>query len=199
MTAWLVVSLTVDGPIEGVAAVSVWVLPTLIGTALIRAWHQRLDPARAGGLRVHWGRIRLPVVACCLAAALVVWLLGVLPGWFGVIAILGAMALYTRVGAPPARSPIRLVSPVSGRWRAVNGPADSVPSHGVHAYGQSFAVDLVHEPRDQHRPPMRWWPPARRPERYPGDHGTVLFADGIPFTFADVAAGVPSRREPFVA
>lgn len=307
VTALLVVSLTVDGPIDGDAAVSVWTLPTLIGTAMIRAWHHRLDPTRANRLRLHWGRIRLPIVAGCLAVALVVWLLGVVPAWVSVIAFLAGMALYTRVGGPPQRPPIPLVSPVLGRWRAVNSPADGVPSHGVHAYGQSFAVDLVHEPRNQPRPPMGWWPLARRPERYPGfgravrsptdgvvvrvhdgerdhwsrasyatlallfveagvreitgpsrilgnhvvidigngafaaighlqrgsllvrpgdsvaagqpigrcgnsgnstephvhiqcmDHVNVLFADGIPFTFADVAAGVPSRREPFVA
>jgi hypothetical protein len=41
-TALVVVALTVDGPVRGPAAVVVWVLPTLIGTGLIRRWHRRL-------------------------------------------------------------------------------------------------------------------------------------------------------------
>lgn len=50
--------------------------------------------------------------------------------------------------------PPRLVeSPVRGRWLAINSPASKVPSHGVRAYGQAFAVDLVHEPLEgQPRP-----------------------------------------------
>jgi hypothetical protein len=42
VTALVVVALTVDGPVHGVAAVVVWVLPTLIGTRLIGRWHRRL-------------------------------------------------------------------------------------------------------------------------------------------------------------
>src|SRR5215212_4020911 len=42
VTALAVVALTVDGPVHGVAAVVVWVLPTLIGTRLIQRWHRRL-------------------------------------------------------------------------------------------------------------------------------------------------------------
>jgi hypothetical protein len=43
VTALVVVALTVDGPVQGPAAVAVWVLPTLIGTRMIQAWHRRLD------------------------------------------------------------------------------------------------------------------------------------------------------------
>jgi hypothetical protein len=42
VTALLVVALTVDGPVRGAAAVAVWVLPTLVGTSLIRRWHRQL-------------------------------------------------------------------------------------------------------------------------------------------------------------
>jgi hypothetical protein len=42
VTALLVVSLTVNGPVDGPASALVWGLPTLIGTLLIRAWHRRL-------------------------------------------------------------------------------------------------------------------------------------------------------------
>ncbi|MEV6397091.1 M23 family metallopeptidase [Streptomyces sp. NPDC051907] len=33
--------------------------------------------------------------------------------------------------------------PVAGRWTALNSPADKVPSHGTHAYGQAYAIDIV--------------------------------------------------------
>lgn len=42
--------------------------------------------------------------------------------------------------------------PVRGRWLALNSPATKVPSHGVRAYGQAYAIDLCHEPRDRERP-----------------------------------------------
>lgn len=43
VTAFIVVSLTVDGPIHGPAAAAVWVFPTLVGTRLIKRWHRRLE------------------------------------------------------------------------------------------------------------------------------------------------------------
>jgi hypothetical protein len=43
VTALIVVTLTVDGPVQGAAATVVWLLPTLIGTRLIQRWHHRLD------------------------------------------------------------------------------------------------------------------------------------------------------------
>lgn len=45
-----------------------------------------------------------------------------------------------------------VMSPVSGRWLALNSPASTVPSHGTRAYGQAYAIDLVHEPEDCSRP-----------------------------------------------
>lgn len=43
-------------------------------------------------------------------------------------------------------------APVQGRWTGMNSPASKVPSHGVRAYGQAYAIDLVHEPADGERP-----------------------------------------------
>lgn len=37
-------------------------------------------------------------------------------------------------------------SPVHGRCEGLNSPATSVPSHGVRAWGQAYAIDLVHRP-----------------------------------------------------
>lgn len=47
----------------------------------------------------------------------------------------------------PSRS---VLAPVAGRWQALNSPASAVPSHGVRAYGQAYAIDLVYD--DVHAP-----------------------------------------------
>ncbi len=48
---------------------------------------------------------------------------------------------------PPrvAHDPVEVASPVRGpgRWTVVNSPADQVPSHGIRAYGQTYAVDVL--------------------------------------------------------
>lgn len=49
-------------------------------------------------------------------------------------------------------TPVRVRLPVTGRWVAVNSPANRVPSHGLHAYGQTYALDLVHDPVERPRP-----------------------------------------------
>jgi hypothetical protein len=63
---------------------------------------------------------------------------------------------------------------VTGRWLAFNSPADRVPSHHLHAYGQTYAIDLVHDPADARRPGLAWWPLARRPADFPGFGQPVL-------------------------
>lgn len=61
------------------------------------------------------------------------------------LAFLGPRFLKTR--------PARLVqAPVRGRWLGMNSPASKVPSHGVRAYGQAYAIDLVCDPLDDPRP-----------------------------------------------
>src|SRR5690625_3415520 len=50
---------------------------------------------------------------------------------------------------PPAQI---VRSPVRGRWLGMNSPASKVPSHRVRAYGQAYAIDLVHEPEGPARP-----------------------------------------------
>lgn len=42
VTAFIVVALTVDGPLTGAAALIPWLAPTLIGTVLIEQWRRRL-------------------------------------------------------------------------------------------------------------------------------------------------------------
>ncbi|CAM5383520.1 M23 family metallopeptidase OS=Streptomyces tendae OX=1932 GN=GUR47_22000 PE=4 SV=1 [Streptomyces tendae] len=82
-------------------------------------------------------------------------------------------------GAPDAvgkaREPVEVAPPVTGRWSALNSPADRTPSHGVHAYGQTFAIDLVAEPEPGARPGFRaLWPLARRGRDFPAFGAPVL-------------------------
>jgi murein DD-endopeptidase MepM/ murein hydrolase activator NlpD len=49
-----------------------------------------------------------------------------------------------------------------------------VPSHGLHAYGQTYAIDLVHEPLDRPRPQFGTGPAFRPPEDFPAFGQPVL-------------------------
>jgi hypothetical protein len=93
------------------------------------------------------------------------------------------LATYFRL-VPSRREPQLVLPPVSGSWMALNSPADRVPSHGLLAYGQSHAVDLVHVPttgsdvgrRPGERRGRSWHP---RPETFSGFGRPVLaVADG---------------------
>jgi hypothetical protein len=121
-----------------------------------------------------WGRVRMPVVALCLLTILLAGITDVVPDWAGLAALVAGMALYLRLGWPPRREPVAVAAPVVGRWRAVNSPADRVPSHGMHAYAQTYAIDLVGEPMGSPRPSWSWWPLARRPAEFPGFGAPVL-------------------------
>jgi hypothetical protein len=95
-----------------------------------------------------------------------------------VLFVLG-MLLYLRVGTVRT-DPVELSSPVTGRWLAMNSPGSRVPSHGLHAYGQSYAIDLVHEPVDQPRPRLGWWPLSLPADRFAGFGAPVRSpADGV--------------------
>ncbi|MEN3613251.1 M23 family metallopeptidase [Plantactinospora sp. ZYX-F-223] len=61
----------------------------------------------------------------------------------------------------------------------MNSPASKVPSHGVRAYGQAYAIDLVAEPVGRPRPGFGWWPLARRNRDFPAFGAPLLaVADG---------------------
>ena len=75
-------------------------------------------------------------------------------------------ALFTLLGARliPERTTITVSSPVTGRWMGINSPATKVPSHGIRAYGQAYAIDLCFEPEPGSRPQFgqgAGMPPAR--------------------------------------
>ncbi|MBW6438844.1 M23 family metallopeptidase [Actinoplanes hulinensis] len=76
------------------------------------------------------------------------------------------------------RDPVELAAPVRGRWVAVNGPGTAVPSHGVRAYGQMYAVDLL-QPSPDAPASIGWSLRTRAPESFPCFGAPVLsMADG---------------------
>ena len=90
----------------------------------------------------------------------------------------------------PHPAPTAVTSPVTGRWTAVNSPATQVPSHGLHAYGQTWAIDLVHAPEDQERPELGSGPAMRPSEDFPAFGQPVLaMVDG------EVVAAVDGMRD----
>jgi hypothetical protein len=95
------------------------------------------------------------------------------------------------VAAPSSeRSPVVVAAPVRGRWVGINGPGTKVPSHGIRAYGQTYAVDVLH-PSPPDAPARLGWSPRTRPAAsYPTFGEPVLaVADGT------VVAVVERRRD----
>jgi hypothetical protein len=131
------------------------------------------------------------VFALAVAAVLVVasftgprWLTWAATAGFAVALVL----LFVPAAAPGTRrAPMPVQPPVRGRWTALNSPASRTPSHGTHAYGQTYAIDLVHEP-DPARPRagLTRWPLARRPRTFPSFGQPVLApADGVVVRVSD--------------
>ncbi len=132
-------------------------------------------------------RIRMPLAAVGGLAVLTVAVVDA-PGWArwsATAVFVVGMALYLRLGTPTGRA-VSVAAPVRGSWLAMNSPTSRVPSHGIQAWAQAYAVDLVYDPADGSRPGWGWWPPARRPTAFPGFGlpvlapvtGTVVRAQG---------------------
>ncbi|QYA95180.1 M23 family metallopeptidase [Streptomyces anulatus] len=112
------------------------------------------------------------------------------PGWATtflpatvVLALMAAtMTLQVRAASPQGdpRPPVEVDPPVTGRWTALNSPADKVPSHGTHVYGQTYAIDIVAAPETGEgepsaRPAFRWlWPVVRRNRAFPAFGAPLL-------------------------
>lgn len=97
----------------------------------------------------------------------------------GLPVLVAGLACYFVLGRVRAE-PVLVRLPVAGRWVALNSPANRVPSHGLHAWGQTYAVDLVHDPTDRPRPAFGSGPGFRRPEEFPAFGQPVLApADGV--------------------
>ncbi|MFJ6985574.1 MULTISPECIES: M23 family metallopeptidase [unclassified Streptomyces] len=100
--------------------------------------------------------------------------------------VTGAALAAVPTASGRAARPVR--PPVEGRWTVLNSPADRVPSHGTHAWGQTYAVDLVHDPADGGRPafgagrafrPPADFPAYGRPLVAPDDAVVVTVRDGV--------------------
>ncbi|PZQ89954.1 MAG: M23 family peptidase [Leifsonia xyli] len=89
------------------------------------------------------------------------------------LAVLCLLATFLVPGWLPEQATRVVASPVRGRWLGLNSPASAVPSHGVRAYGQAYAIDLAHTPADAARP--EFGGPMMRPAaEYPAFGQPVL-------------------------
>ncbi|MGI5213167.1 M23 family metallopeptidase [Plantactinospora sp. CA-290183] len=138
--------------------------------------------------RLSWRVFLVLLVAGFLVDFPMVW------GWvtlgcaFVLRVVAERLARPARGAAPP--TPVEVEAPVTGRWSALNSPADKVPSHGLHGYGQAYAIDVVAEPQDRPRPRFGWWPLARRNRDFPAFGAELLaVADGT------VARAVDRNRD----
>ncbi|MFJ8848255.1 M23 family metallopeptidase [Streptomyces cyaneofuscatus] len=101
----------------------------------------------------------------------------------GAAVVIGLVLSFTGPkGTLKSRPAVEVEPPVTGRWSALNSPADKVPSHGTHAYGQTYAIDVVAEPESgageaPARPPFRlFWPLVRRNRDFPAFGAPLLAA-----------------------
>ncbi|MET8687767.1 M23 family metallopeptidase [Streptomyces sp. NPDC004732] len=106
------------------------------------------------------------------------------PRWLGFVAAVGVFVISyalsadarreAKVSEPPAA--VEVAPPVTGRWSALNSPADKVPSHGTRGYGQAYAIDIVAEPAaGPARPAFAWlWPVARGNRAFPAFGAPLL-------------------------
>ena len=120
-------------------------------------------------------RMRMPLAMAGAAALPVAAAVDRPAVWWAAVALFAVgTAFYTRAGTPHG-PPVDIGPPVRGHWTAVNSPTSRVPSHGVHAWAQTYGLDLVHDPGDGAKPSVGWWPIARRPDDFPG-FGKPVFA-----------------------
>lgn len=123
-------------------------------------------------------RVRIPLVIVGILLVAGGPFVGI-PSSVGLAVLVAGLACYFLFGAV-RRDPVRVRLPVTGRWVAANSPANRVPSHGLHAWGQSYAIDLVHEPAERPRPTFGSRPGFRRPEEFPAFGQPVTApADGV--------------------
>lgn len=142
--------------------------------------------------RVVGAVLRLRTVLTLATGAVLVVASFTGPGWLtwaATACFAVALVLLFVPATPPEtrREPVEVEPPVRGRWVAVNSPASRTPSHGTHAYGQTYAIDLVHDP-DPARPRVALvrWPLARRPRTFPGYGQPVLApADAVVVRVSD--------------
>ncbi|MEU4564302.1 M23 family metallopeptidase [Actinoplanes sp. NPDC023936] len=90
------------------------------------------------------------------------------------LALMAAPLALAFVRPPRSTRPaVDLDPPVRGRWVALNSPGTAVPSHGVRAYGQTYAVDLL-QPSADAATSIGWSLRTRAPRTYPCFGAPVL-------------------------
>ncbi|MET4925842.1 M23 family metallopeptidase [Streptomyces sp. PSRA5] len=133
-------------------------------------------------------KLAMILARCCLLLVVVLVLGMIFAGWdphplLVLPAAVAPVAVFVIQGRrtaaalrrTAARAPVETRAPVSGRWTAHNSPADKVPSHGLHGYGQTYAIDILVAPDPDTRPPFaKLWPLARGNARYPAFGAPVL-------------------------
>ncbi|WP_367539625.1 M23 family metallopeptidase [Streptomyces globisporus] len=110
------------------------------------------------------------------------WATTFLPAMVVLALMVATTALQARAAEPRGEPgpPVEVAPPVTGRWSALNSPADKVPSHGTHVYGQTYAIDIVADPETAEgeppaRPAFRWfWPLFRRNHAFPAFGAPLL-------------------------
>lgn len=104
------------------------------------------------------------------------------------LAVALALLVLSRVGPRRATDPAprECLAPITGTWVGLNSPADKVPSHGTHAYGQTYAIDIVGPSGSETPRRVTWGWTTRRPEECPAfGRPAVAVADGTVVTSVD--------------
>lgn len=118
-----------------------------------------------------------------IRAFFAVIVLSILLGWNWWASLLAIAALFVlaRVRPRPLVDPVpyETPAPLIGEWVGLNSPADKVPSHGTHGYGQAYAIDVVGPSGSDEPRVMKVGWVARAPEEFAAYGRPVLaVADG---------------------
>lgn len=133
-------------------------------------------------------KLAVILARCCLLLVIVLVLGMIFAGWdpplwllfppaviFVAVSVIQGRRTAAALKGTVARTPVETEAPVSGRWTALNSPATKVPSHGIHSYGQTYAIDILAAPEPDTRPPFAMvWPLVRGNSRYPAFGAPVL-------------------------
>ncbi|WP_461171201.1 peptidoglycan DD-metalloendopeptidase family protein [Arthrobacter sp. Z1-15] len=140
--------------------------------------------------------LRWPITALTLTLVLIVLVWDMLPEGpqalqithsllsLLVLLLVITMIGITRWGAGPKRDAFEVKMPVDGRWKIISSPAERIPSHGTHVFGQGWAVDMLCAPPNTEPVPFRTVGGPLPADHFPsfgqpikaGVHGTVVVA-----------------------